>query len=434
MEPEPPIITKTATGHDIALSRQERERHVYIVGKSGSGKTTALFNLAMHDIYAGEGVAVIDPHGDLAEAIIDALPPERTHEVCYLNVADTEFPVGFNPLAGIPPVRHPLAAAGIVSAFKHLWRDSWGPRLEHFLYNGVAALLATSHPTLIDLSRLYTDEQFRDRVVARVSDPAIGQFWRHEYLSYDRHFQAEAAAPILNKVGQIAASPVLRNILGQTSPKFDLAYAMDNRRILIANVAPPETNKRRILIANLAKGQIGEQASNLLGSLLISHLQLIAMARSELAPEKRTQFFVHVDEFQNFSTDSFASLLSESRKFATHFCLANQYLEQVHPNVRAAVLGNAGTLVVFRVSSNDAELLAPEFHPLPAHELAEQSPFRAWLRRGDVGHRAIYLEPPRYPSRNRRKQVIAQSRRNFGRDRATIECLPTNQRRAGRQN
>jgi len=161
MEPEP-IIATNAAGDGIAFSRQERERHLYLVGKSGSGKSTALFNLAMHDIYAGEGVCVIDPHGDLAEAIIDALPPERTHEVCYLNVADTEFPVGFNPLAGVPKERHALAAAGIVSTFKHLWPESWGPRLEHFLFNGVAALLSSPRPTLIDLPRLYTDARFRE--------------------------------------------------------------------------------------------------------------------------------------------------------------------------------------------------------------------------------------------------------------------------------
>jgi tRNA isopentenyl-2-thiomethyl-A-37 hydroxylase MiaE len=422
MEPEQaPIIAKTSTGSGVAFSREERERHVYLVGKSGSGKSTALFNLAMHDIYAGEGIAVIDPHGDLAEAIIDAMPPERTHEVCYLNVADTEFPVGFNPLAGISPARQPLAAAGVVSAFKHLWRDSWGPRLEHFLYNGVAALLASPRTSLIDLPQLYTDAQFRDRIVAQISDPIVARFWRDEYPSYDQRFQAEAASPILNKVGQIAASPILRNILGQTSPKFDLGYAMDNQRILIANIAPPEFDKRRVLIANLAKGAIGEQASNLLGSLLIAHLQLITMARSELAPEKRAPFFVHVDEFQNFSTDAFASLLSEARKFKTHFCLANQYLDQVSPSVRAAVLGNAGTLIAFRVSSNDAELLAPEFHPLPAPELTDQWPFTAWLRRGDSDRRMIYLEPPLFPTRNRRQKIIAQSRRNFARERAVIE-------------
>lgn len=419
---EPPIIAHTSTGGAVAFSREERKRHMYLVGKSGSGKSTALFNLAMHDIYAGEGVAVIDPHGDLAEAIIDALPPERTHEVCYLNVADTEFPVGFNPLAHVPPSRQPLAASGVVSAFKHLWRDSWGPRLEHFLYNGVAALITSPRATLIDLPRLYTDPQFRARIVDQVADPIIRRFWLEEYPSYDRHFQAEAAAPILNKVGQLAATPILRNILGQTSPKFDLSYAMNNRRILIANVAPPETERRRgILIANLAKGQIGEQAANLIGSLLISHLQLVAMARSELAPEKRVPFFVHVDEFQSFSTDAFASLLSEARKFGTHFCLANQFLEQVPQHIRAAALGNAGTLMVFRVSSNDAEILAPEFHPLPAHELADQAPFTAHLRRAELGHRVISLEPPLFVGKGRRDKVISQSRRHFARPRKTIQ-------------
>jgi hypothetical protein len=196
---------------------------------------------------------------------------------------------------------------------------------------------------------------------------------------------------------------------------------MNNRRILIANIAPPDFDNRRILIANLAKGQIGEQASNVLGSLLLSHLQLVAMARSDQVPEERAPFFVHIDEFQNFSTDAFASLLSEARKFKAHFCLANQYLEQVPLSVRAAVLGNAGTLIAFRVSSNDAELLAPEFHPLPAPELAGQPPFTAWMRRGEHGSRPIYLEPPQYSSRHRRQQVIAQSRRNFGRPRAVIE-------------
>jgi hypothetical protein len=415
MESEPPIIAKNATGGGIAFSREERERHLYLVGKSGSGKTTALFNLAMHDIYAGEGVAVIDPHGDLAEAIIDALPPERTHEVCYLNVADTHYPVGFNPLAGVPPERQALAAAGIVSTFKHLWPESWGPRLEHFLFNAVAALLASPRPTLIELPRMFTDRQFRDLVVARVKDPIVGRFWRQEYPSYDQRFQAEAASPILNKIGQIAASPVLRSILGQTAPKFDLAVAMNGLRVSTA--FPARAPRRGVLIANLAKGQIGEQAANLLGSLLISHLQLVTMARSELAPEKRAPFFVHVDEFPNFATDAFASLLSEARKFGTFFCLAAQFLEQTPPAVRAAVLGNAGTLMVFRVSAADAFMLAPEFDPLPAPQLAGQSPFTAWLRRIGSDSRAIFLQPSMYPSRNRRRKVISQSRRNFGRPR-----------------
>jgi hypothetical protein len=405
MEPELPIIAKTTLGHGVAFSRQERERHVYIVGKSGSGKSTALFNLAMHDIMAGEGVAVIDPHGDLAEAVADCIPPERTHAVCYLDAADTERPVGFNPLANVPPERHALAASGIVSAFKHLWRDSWGPRLEHFLFHGIIAMLGAPRATLIELPRLYTDEAFRAPIIARIRDPITARFWLQEYPQYDERYRAEAAAPILNKVGQFAASPAIRAILGQTSPKFDLSYAMNNRGILIAN---------------LAKGRVGEQPANLLGSLLVSHLQLVAMGRSELVPEKRVPFFSHIDEFQSFGTDAFASLLSEARKFAAHFCLANQYIEQLAPSVRAAVLGNAGALLVFRVSGADADILCSEFDPLPPAELVDQPPYAAWLRRG-IGHQHIDLLPRMYPSRGRLQRVRQQSRRNFGRPRAVIE-------------
>ena len=397
-------IARTTWG-DTGLSRHERERHVYAVGKSGSGKSTTLFNLAMHDMLAGEGVAVIDPHGDLAEAVADCIPPERTNSVCYLDAGDAERPVGFNPLAHIAPERHALAASGMVSAFKHLWRESWGPRLEHFLFNGIAALLCAPRATLIDLPRLYIDEQFRDRVVARVRDPIVLRFWREEYPRYDDRYRAEAAGPILNKVGQFAASPALRAILGQHAPKFDLAYAMENRGILIAN---------------LAKGRVGEQAANLLGSLLISHLQLVAMGRSAQAPEKRVPFFAHVDEFQSFGTDAFASLLSEARKFAAHFCLANQYIDQLDPAVRASVLGNAGALLVFRVSGHDAMLLAPEFDPLPPSALVDQAPYTAWLRRG-IGHDHVELLPRLYDPCGRLEIIRRQSRRNFGRPRELIE-------------
>ena len=397
-------IAKTTWGN-VELSREERERHVYIVGKSGSGKSTTLFNLAMHDITAGEGVAVIDPHGDLAEAVADCIPAGRTHAVCYLDAADMEKPVGFNPLAKIPPERHALAASGVVSAFKHLWRESWGPRLEHFLFHGIMALLSAPRATLIDLPRVYTDAEFRTRLIARIQDPISARFWLGEYPHYDERYRAEAAGPILNKAGQLAASPALRAILGQHTPKFDLAYAMNNRGILIAN---------------LAKGKIGEQAANLLGSLLISHLQFVAMGRSAQAPEKRVPFFAHVDEFQSFGTEAFASLLSEARKFATHFCLANQYIEQLDPAVRASVLGNAGAILVFRVSGADAKMLASEFDPLPPSELIDQPPHSAWLRRG-IGHVHVELLPRLYDPVGRVPVIRHQSRRNFGRPRGEIE-------------
>jgi hypothetical protein len=397
-------IARTVWGN-VALTRHERERHVYLIGKSGSGKSTTLFNLAMHDIAAGEGVAVIDPHGDLAEAVLDCIPPERTHSVCYLDAGDTERPVGFNPLARISHDRRALAASGIVSAFKHLWRDSWGPRLEHFLFNGVAALLCSPRATLIDLPRLYVDDQFRARVISRIEDPIVARFWNGEYPRYDDRYRAEAAGPILNKAGQFAASPAVRAILGQHTPKFDLAYAMDNRGILIAN---------------LAKGRVGEQAANLLGSLIISHLQLVAMGRSAQAPEMRVPFFAHIDEFQSFGTDAFASLLSEARKYAAHFVLANQFSLQTDQLVSASVLGNVGTLLVFRVSGYDAMLLSSEFNPVPSHELVDQPPYTAWLRRG-IGHEHVDLLPRLYDPGDRQAVVRKQSRRNFSRAQKTIE-------------
>ncbi len=316
------------------------------------------------------------------------------------------FGLPSNPLAGVPPERQALAASGVVAAFKHLWGESWGPRLEHFLYNGVAALLATPRPTLIDLPRLYTDERFRERVISRITDPIAQRFWRQEFPAYDEKFRVEASAPILNKAGQFSASPIIRNILGQQFPKFDLTVAMDHRRIFVAN---------------LAKGVIGEQASNLLGSLIVSRLQLVAMARSDRPGHDRTPFYCHIDELQNFSTDSFAGLLSEARKFGVHFVMGTQYSTQLSPRLFSAVMGNVGTLMVFRVSAKDADLLAPEFHPLPAHELIDQSPFCAWLRRIDADHCLIAVEPPRYESRQARARVLATSRRKFGRSRAAIE-------------
>jgi hypothetical protein len=411
MEPEPFPIATTSHGGGVVFWREERERHLWIVGKSGSGKSTFLFNLAMSDILAGEGVAVIDPHGDLAEDILDAIPRSRINEVCYLDAGETEYPVGFNPATRIAPERRALAASGIVAAFKHLWSDSWGPRLEHFLFHGVAALISREHATLINLARLYTDDRFREHVVGRVTDPETLRFWQEEFPSYSKSLRSDAIAPVLNKVGQIAASPQLRLILGQVAPRFDLAFAMSHKRILIAN---------------LAKGTIGEQAANLLGSLLVSHLQLIAMERASLPPQDRIPFFVHVDEFQTFSSDAFASLLSEARKFGLHFCLANQYADQLSNAVRSAVIGNAGTLVVFRVGSRDAELLAPEFQPMTSAALSEQEPFTAWLRRG-VGQNRIFVEDKHYQARGTAGAIREQSRQRFGRHRSAIE----RQRRLG---
>jgi hypothetical protein len=398
-------IARTVGGAPVVFLREERERHLYVIGKSGSGKSTFLYNLALSDLWAGEGVAVIDPHGDLALDILDAIPPSRINEVCYLDVTDVDRPVGFNPATAIAPERRALAAAGIVAAFKHLWSESWGPRLEHFLFHGVAALVSRQHATLIDLPRIYTDDSFRHRLLRGVTDPATLHFWHTEFPSYTKAFRSEAIAPILNKVGQFTASPQLRLILGQVAPRLDLTFTMD---------------QCGILIANLAKGAIGEQAANLLGSLLVSHLQFLAMGRSAIPPHERVPFFVHIDEFQTFSSEAFASLLSEARKFKLHFCLANQYTDQLSKAVRSAVIGNAGTLIAFRVGSTDAELLAPEFRPMESGALADQEPHTAWLRRG-ISRDRIYAAPKLYDPLGTADAIKRQSRNRFGKPRHAIE-------------
>jgi len=406
MEPHVLSIGTTARGSPIVFDRHERERHIYIAGKTGSGKSTLMSNLVMSDIRAGEGVAFLDPHGDAALDLLDSIPRSRINDVCFLNAADTERPVGFNPTARVSAERRALAAAGIVSAFKHLWADSWGPRLEHFLYHGVVALVSRPSATLIDLPRVYIDDRFRDRLLRHVTDSETARFWHSEFPGYTKTLRSDAIAPILNKAGQIAASPQLRLILGQVAPRFDLAYAMNNRKILIVN---------------LAKGTIGEQAANLLGSLLVSHMQLVAMERGPLPPQERVPFFIHVDEFQTLGSDVFASLLSEARKFAAYFCLGNQYTDQLARSVRSAVIGNAGTLVVFRVGAADAELLAPEFRTLEPGALSDQEPFTAWLRRGGAGHFRIFTAPKQYDALGSREIVIAQSRDRFGRPKWVLE-------------
>jgi energy-coupling factor transporter ATP-binding protein EcfA2 len=330
----------------FTLSAVDARQHLYVVGKTGSGKTTLLRNLIVQHIEAGHGVGLIDPHGDLAEALLDLIPPHRADHLLYFNPGDLEYPIGLNLLANVPKDERHLVASGIVSAFKGLWRDSWGPRLEYILYNAVAALLECQNTTLLGVNRMLTDERYRAWVLRQVEDPFIREFWEKEYAGYDPRFQREAIAPIQNKLGQFLQSPVIRNILGQVRSKVSIPFTMDDSRIFIAN---------------LSKGRLGHDKANLLGSLLTTQFQLAAMARVNQPEEERRDFHLFIDEFQNFSTDAFASILAEARKYRLCLTLSHQYIDQLSLPVRQAIFGNVGTLVAFRVGNSDAEILGGEF-------------------------------------------------------------------------
>lgn len=335
----------------FGIKRVDRRQHMYLIGKTGTGKSTTLLTMIAQDIARGEGVAVIDPHGDLAERVLDLVPPRRINDVIYFDPSDLEYPIGFNILEIVQPnhsdfqTQRVLVSSGVISVFKKLWADSWGPRLEHFLRNAVLALLDVPGNTLLGVSRIFTDEVFREHFVNRCRDPVVRDFWLREFPSYNAQFRAEAASPIQNKVGQFLSTSMIRNIVGQPRSGFDLSNVM---------------NSGKILVANLAKGKIGEDNSALLGALLITRFQLATMARARISENQRRDFYLYVDEFQNFATESFANVLSESRKYRLSLTLAHQYTAQLGEQLLAAILGNVGTLVAFRIGATDAELLKGE--------------------------------------------------------------------------
>ncbi len=284
----------------FGIAAIDERQHIYIIGKTGSGKTTLLRNLILQHIALGHGVGVIDPHGDLAEELLNHIPPTRADHLVYFNPGDLEFPIGLNVIGNVTPDGRHLVASGIVAAFKGIWRDSWGPRLEYILYNAVSALLECRNQTLLGVNRLLTDDEYRAKIIRQVKDPFIRAFWAEEYANYDERFKREAIAPIQNKLGQFLLNPVIRNILGQIKKKVDIPFVMDNGRLFIAN---------------LSKGQLGHDKANLLGSLLVTQFQLGAMARANRPESERRDFYLFIDEFQNFSTDAFASILAEARKY-----------------------------------------------------------------------------------------------------------------------
>lgn len=332
-------------GEEIPFGMEpgERRQHVYIIGQTGAGKSTLLHNLILQDIEAGRGVALIDPHGDLAHEILDHIPSWRTDDVVYFD-ASADDPVGINLFRAADNWH--LVASGIVSAFKKIWGDSWGPRLEYVLYATLAALLQCENTSLLGVSRMLHDEQYRAWVVKQIKDPMVRSFWVNEFAQYDRAFRQEVISPIQNKVGQLFLAPALRNVLGQVGTKINFRFMMD---------------EKRIFIANLSKGLIGETHSSLLGSLLVTGFELAALSRADCPVEQRADFFLYVDEFHHCATDSFASILSEARKYRLSLTLAHQYLGQLDERISDAVFGNVGTFLAFRVSESDASVLERQF-------------------------------------------------------------------------
>ncbi len=333
----------------FGIKPTDRQRHMYVIGKTGTGKTNMIKNMAIHDIRAGHGMAFIDPHGDTADDLLNFIPSSRVNDVIYFNPADQDHPIALNAVEQVDPDHRHLVASGLVGVFKKLWAESWGPRLEYLLRNAILALLEYPGATLLGVMRILVDKSYRKKVIEKIQDPVVKSFWVEEFVKYPDRFAAEAVAPIQNKVGQFLSNPLIRNIVGQTKTSFDIREVMDSGKILIMNVS---------------KGAIGEDTSALLGAMMITKLQLAAMSRVDIPEDDRRDFYLYVDEFQNFATESFATILSEARKYHLSLILAHQYIAQMPDIVRDAVFGNVGTLVSFRIGAFDAEYLEKEFEPV----------------------------------------------------------------------
>jgi hypothetical protein len=408
-----PIGTRDGWGQEVPFGIQlpDLRQHMYVVGKTGSGKTTLQRNLILQLIALGHGVGFFDPHGDSAQELLDYIPPSRIDDVVYFNPSDLDFPISLNLLANVPKDERHLVASGIVGAFKSMWQDSWGPRMEFILYNALAALLDCQNTSLLGVNRMLTDDNYRGWVIRQIKDPFIKEFWEHEYAGYDLRFQREAIAPIQNKLGQFLLNPVIRNILGQVKCKVSFPFMMDNRRIFIAN---------------LSKGKIGHDKANLLGSLLVTQFQQAAMRRADQPEHERRDFFLFIDEFQNFTTNTFTSLLAEARKYRLNLILSHQYTDQLSPEIRRAVFGNVGTLVSFRVGSTDADVLQKEFgHSHTAQQFVDLEKFEVIARVLENGTNTVpFKGVTSHPYGNRQElheKICDQTRERFASTRTAVE-------------
>lgn len=401
------------SGVPFGIKTLDRRRHIYIIGKTGMGKSTLLENMIFSDIQAGRGCAVVDPHGDLADAVLDFVPSHRTNDVVVFDPSDREFPVAFNMLENIDPSLNSIVCSGLVGIFKKIYGDSWGPRLEHILRNTILSLLMYPNTTMLGIPRILQDKTFRNRVRRKITDPIVSSFWENEFEKLEPRQRIEAISPILNKVGQFLSSPIIRNILGQPKSAVDLRFAMD---------------KGKIVVVNLSKGKIGEDTSSLLGAMMITKFQLDAMSRANVSEKERKDFYLYVDEFQNFATDSFATILSEARKYRLNLTMANQYIAQMPDEVRDAVFGNVGTIMSFQVGFDDAEYLSGQYgeEVLP-NDLVSLSKYTAYSRLliDGMPSKTFSLDtlpPPALEvEEGRREKVIRLARERYATDREVVE-------------
>ena len=356
-----PVAATNFRGHNtmFGMPRSDRGRHLYIIGQTGAGKSGMLELLTISDIYSPYGFAVIDPHGDYAQNVLKRIPPERAADVVYFNPADTAYPMGFNPLEVYDPTLKNHTCSELIGVIKRIFENSWGPRLEYILRYSILALLDYPDATMLDITRILTEKKFRSEVLGHVVDPVVRNFWLIEFASWNDKFMAEAVAPILNKVGAFTANPLVRNIIGQPKSSFNIRKIMD---------------ENKILVVNLSRGLVGEDNASLLGALLVTKVQMAAMSRADIPGEQRTPFYLYVDEFQNFATDSFATILSEARKYGLSLTVANQYTAQMMDEVKDAVFGNVGSIISFRTSADDARTMLKYFEPkFDEHDLVHMN-------------------------------------------------------------
>ncbi|HTK33024.1 MAG TPA: type IV secretion system DNA-binding domain-containing protein [Candidatus Paceibacterota bacterium] len=393
----------------------DRTKHVYVIGKTGMGKSTLLENMAVQDIQNGAGMAFIDPHGKTADLLLEYVPKERIRDVIVIAPFDTDFPISFNVLESVDPKKRHLVVGGLMSTFKKIWEDAWSARMEYILTNTLLALLEAPGTTLLGVNRMLSDKAYRNEIVAQVQDPSVKSFWVKEFANYTERQAAEAVPAIQNKVGQFTANPLIRNMIGQPVSSFDFRKAMD---------------EGKIIIINLSKGRIGDENMKLLGGLLVTKIYLAAMSRADV-PDRVVKmlphFYLFVDEFQNFANASFSDILSESRKYKLNLTIAHQYIEQMDENVRAAVFGNVGTMIVFRVGATDAEALEKEFAPtFTMEDLVNLGQFQMYLKLMINGltsapFSATSMPPIPQQKISYVKEIIDASREQFARPRAEVE-------------